>query len=591
MTGEEAGMRPEPAGGATLVRSPHASQFAHMGFVYVYHDLFGYLLKMSRDVVDLLNAFATPRRVEEVAASPDLPVEPEQVAELIAVLVGQSCLVPAGVDEAAQIPELYPVKGAWVLCVRDPGGAVQLLTSRRGAVVRETPKAWERRLWDRIDGNRSVRTLHEDLEAATPRGRVPPTLDDVRATLARWVHHERQFVRLSHYPMQMYRPVAFPMPPYLRSTMPYEPFDPSSPPERPLLERRVVTATSHYRDDTRAATTRFDDDETTLSHLFREPHAGLRGRSWGGALFEALAALGALQPTGARILEIGGGTGALANGFLSALAARWPRRVGRFSYTILDLSPALGRHQRGALADAPVPVAFVPGDAERADLGEAAYDLVISNEMIGDLGVVRLQREEAARVLSGDELPDLPAELADVLRRHPAVLAEEHLPDELFLNVGAFRLLERLARALAPGGWAYLSEFGDEHRFPVLSEHLDHPEFSIHFDHLRRVAADLGLEARFEEVVDLLGFDGTVEVLASTRGQFSALRDVARRHGGLLEKRAYTRAELAAALGPRLPLECLEGLSFQALARRVMGLAPTDFKALLVHRPGPGRAH
>jgi SAM-dependent methyltransferase len=557
-----------------------------MGFVYVYHALFGYLLKMSRDVVDLLNAFATPRRVDEVAASPGLAVEPQQFAELIAVLVGQSCLNPVGVDEAAALPELYPVKGAWVLGLRDARGGLQLLTARRGRVTRETPKAWERRLWDRIDGNRSARTLHEELAASTPRGQVAPTPADVHATLARWVHHERQFLRFSHYPLQMYRPVAFPMPPYLRSTMPYEAFDPASPPERPLLEQRVVAATAHYRADARAAAARFDDDETTLSHLFREPHAGLGGRTWGAALFEALVREKALGPAGARILEIGGGTGALARGFLEALAARWPERLGHFSYTILDLSPALRRAQRTALADAPLPVRFLAGDATTTDLGEACWDLVLANEMIGDLGVARLQRDEAPRLLAGDDLSDLPADLAAVLRRHPGVLAEENLPDELFLNVGAFQLVERLARALAPGGSAYLSEFGDLHRFPILSEHLDHPEFSIHFDHLRRVAADVGLQARFEEVVDLLGFDGRLEVWVTTRGQFTALRDLARRHGGELQKRACTRAELAAALGERLPLERLEGLRFEPLARRVMGLEPTDFKALLLHRPG-----
>lgn len=584
-------MRPEPVGGATWVRSPHVSEFAHMGFVYVYHDLFGYLLKMSRDVVDLLNAFATPRRVDDLVASGQLPVAPEQVGELVAVLVGQSCLVPRGLDERSQVPELYPQKGAWVLGVTDARGAVQLVTARRGHVTREALKAWERRLWARIDGNRSVRTLIDDVQAATPRGQVAPSERDVVDTVARWVHHERQFLRLSHYPLQMYRPVAFPMPPYLRSTMPYEPFDPASPPERPLVERRVVSATPHYRDDARTATARFDDDETTLSHLFREPHAGLGGRSWGQALFQALAARGALGPEGGAILEIGGGTGAVARGFLEALAARWPGRLAGFRYAILELSPALARHQRRALADAPVRVDFLAGDAERAELGRGAWDLVLANEMIGDLGVVRLERDEATGLLAGRPPADLPAEWGALLQRHPSVLAEADLPDEAFFNVGAFRLLETLARALRPGGWAYLSEFGDEHRFPVLSEHLDHPEFSIHFDHLRRVAHDLGLEASFEEVVDLMGFVPSTEVLVTTRGQFAALRDVARRLGGRLEKRAYTRDELAAALGPRLPLARLEGLKFQPLGQRVMGLQPTDFKALLLRRPQRRASH
>ena len=41
-----------------LLRSRHLSWFAHMGAVYLFHDLFGYLMEMSPDIADLVEAFA-----------------------------------------------------------------------------------------------------------------------------------------------------------------------------------------------------------------------------------------------------------------------------------------------------------------------------------------------------------------------------------------------------------------------------------------------------------------------------------------------------------------------------------------------------
>ena len=268
-----------------------------------------------------------------------------------------------------------------------------------------------------------------------------------------------------------------------------------------------------------------------------------------------------------------------------ALAARWPEARGRFTYSILDLSPALRRAQRERLADAPLPVAHIAGDVERTDLGQGAWDLILCNEMIGDLTGVRLAREEVEPLLAGHDPEGLPVRLGDVLRRHPAVLDLADLPDEFWINAGAISLLDHAAAALAPGGWLYFCEFGDEHRFPVISEHLDHPELSIHFGHLVKVARALGLEVRYEEVFDLLGASPGLDALATTRGQFAALRHAAARAGVTLDKRAWTREALAEALGPALPLRRLEGLRFGRLGERVMGLHPTDFKVLLARRP------
>ena len=51
-----------------LVRSPHLSTFGHMGEVYLYHDLYGMILKMSPDVLEVLDAFEAPTDPDVVAA-------------------------------------------------------------------------------------------------------------------------------------------------------------------------------------------------------------------------------------------------------------------------------------------------------------------------------------------------------------------------------------------------------------------------------------------------------------------------------------------------------------------------------------------
>lgn len=566
-----------------LMRSPCASLFMQMGQVYLYHDLFGYLLGMSDDVARFLERFDRPRMLWDVIEDPATRLPRDLAIDFATVFSAQSCLVSPGTDEKQQAWEMYPVRGPWILGYRSAPDRLDLLSSRWDGVHQETLDGWRLCVFGKIDGNRTCRELYDECVNGGESD-DSPVADDFLDTIARWVHHDRQFLRLSHHPVSQYRPVTMPMPPYLKSTMPYRPRDPSERPGLPLIERRLVSAASHYEKDERSPEDRFDLDETTLSHLFREPHAALRGRTYAQALVAHLVEDGGLRPAGARILEIGGGTGAMAAGVIREIARLWPDAIDRFTYTIADLSPALRDGQASAATDLPIPIGHLAGDAETIDLGRESWDLVLCNEMIGDLTTLRLEPHEWTKICRGKEIRGVPAEWSDLLRRHAGILREENLPDVFHLNVGALRLIERIADALAPGGYAFVSEFGDEQRFPRLSDHLDHPEFSIQYAHVRQVAMDCGLKARVCDVVDLFGFDRAVEVLGTTRGQFQALRSVAERAGRSLDKRAYTMQELADALGPDLPVARFEGLRFDRFERRVMGLAPTDFLALLAKK-------
>ncbi len=227
--------------------------------------------------------------------------------------------------------------------------------------------------------------------------------------------------------------------------------------------------------------------ETTVSHLFRRPHPALDGRSFGEALYDALDARGLLA-TG-NVLELGGGAGFVA----AAMSARAAARGRPLRHTFLDLSRPLLALQRQALPGA----SALRADAHRLPLRAGSLrGLFLANEVIADLSA------------------------APASSPHGRALAERYgltpAPGEL-LNVGALGLVEELARVLAPGGAACLTEFGGD--FAAAPVRLygafgagDHVEHSIHFGQLEAAARALGLTAERVLLAELLGVRRDVRV-------------------------------------------------------------------------------
>jgi hypothetical protein len=158
-------------------------------------------------------------------------------------------------------------------------------------------------------------------------------------------------------------------------------------------------------------------------------------------------------------------------------------------------------------------------------------------------------------------------------------------PEPFYLQTGALDMIARIARWLAPGGTAVVTEFGDVTAWPRLSSQLDHPELSTHFGHLAQAARGAGLTANVEFVIDLLDFDRTLQGLATTRSQFRALRALAADAGVELAKIGYTPELLAQAVGDKLDLGAIGDLRWDKIEDRLMGLVPHEFKALVLKRP------
>jgi len=308
-----------------------------------------------------------------------------------------------------------------------------------------------------------------------------------------------------------------------------------------LAERGATDLTAWHLGLTRVDR-HFDDVETTVAHALSEPHPGLQGRVYGAALADALAG----WPAG-LLVEVGCGTGAVA-------AALSPRRPG--PYLRVDLSPALCAAQARA---APSTWGVV-ADGVALPLRDGCASVLVSNEVIADLAAVRVD---------GDPPPALAA---------AAARAGMTLQAGATYNLGAWQLVAEVARVLAPGGRACITEFGSESGDCEEAVQLDHAEVSIRFGDLVRVAAACGLRAQLVPLEQLLGAD--LGALQLDRTSYAGLRALCASQGRHLPARAYTPALLAAAVG-----EPVEGVRWVPLSAPGPGPLITRFLALLLEKP------
>ncbi len=296
----------------------------------------------------------------------------------------------------------------------------------------------------------------------------------------------------------------------------------------PSMYAEKATALGAFHDALEDAASRFDLAETTLAHALAPPHPGLQGQPYGARLCDTLIPSAAESP---RVLEVGGGTGELGAAFL----ARAAERGINLSYLRVDRSPALLAAQASRMPHTEGRV----GDALALPVPNASIDLLIANEVIADL--------PATRTETG------------------------------WTNDGALAFIAEIARVLAPGGRAFVSEFGSEADEPEETEQLDHPEVSIRFDRLVERARALGLTATLTPIAELLGMDLNARWL--WRPHLGALRHLDHRAGRPpTAARAWTAATL------QLP-EAVEGLRWVPLHDEGPGPLPARTWGLSLSSP------
>ncbi|MEO8704958.1 MAG: SAM-dependent methyltransferase [Kofleriaceae bacterium] len=544
-----------------LRRSRYISWFGHMNAVYLFHDLYGYLMEMSPDIAAMIEAFDDGVDTDETIEYYRGKLGEADPRQFVDILVGHQVLVDPKEDEIEGVWAFVPIKGKWNIWQRRDDRMTIWTAWGDRPVQQVFLDSDETKIWDAFDGTKRLIEMRHHHDNAKLLGLV-----------RRLVHHDVQALKLSVMPWSVYAKRPAMAPAYLGSTMPYPDWKPGTPvPGQPEL-------TAYHQGAIGDADHQFDHQETTLSHLLRVPHPALRGRTYGQALIDVLLDRGWFPDGPVRVLEIGAGLGYVARDAI----ARLRERGREVTYTIVELSPALETAQRARVPDA----TWISGDILTVTLPDAAFDLVLSNEMAGDLPARQLTRAEVGLA------PDSGTVDRDKLRAlggGAAVAADlgvhlDDAPEPFYLQMGAFELIARIARALAPGGTGIVTEFGDRAAWPKLSTHLDHPELSTHFNQLLDAARGSGLQAEIEFVIDLLDFDREQRGLATTRSQFRALRALAADNGVELEKIGYTPDLLATALGDKLVLDSIGELRWDKIEDRLMGLVPHEFKALAVRR-------
>ena len=537
-----------------LRRSAHLSWFAHMGAVYLFHDTFGYLLQMSSDVADMIEAFGTGGDTMAIMQRFAGRFDDADPREFVDVLHQHAVLVEPEDVEAEAIWPYVPIKGKWNVW-RRRGDRLTLYTAwGERPVTQIMLDADETAMWDAFDGEKRLGELRGRFDAGK-----------LGALVQRLTHSDVQALKLSLMPWSTYAKRPAMAPPYLSSTMPYAPWQPGTPvpAQAELAAYHVGIANAHAQ---------FDHQETTLSHLFRVPHPALGGKTYGARLVDAL--VDKLPAGPLRVLEIGAGLGYVARDALARL-----KELGReVHYTIVELSPALADAQQKLLGHK---ATWMIGDALTAKL-DGEFELIISNEMVGDLPARKLTRADIGLGPEAGEADRVKLrEISDLAADHVNV---DDAPEPFYLQTGALELVAKLAKHLAPGGTMVVTEFGDRAKWPTLSTHLDHPELSTHFGHLQQVAKGVGLAAEIVFVIDLLDFERTQQGLATTRSHFRALGALFADAGLELPKIGYTPQLLSELVGDKLDLATVGELRWDKIEDRLMGLVPHEFKALIVTR-------
>jgi hypothetical protein len=219
---------------------------------------------------------------------------------------------------------------------------------------------------------------------------------------------------------------------------------------------------------------------------------------------------------GFRVLEVGGGYGSLA----SCLLGRFPA----VTMTMVDISPVFCARQRRAVAPFGDRAVVVEADAFEYLAESDRFDLIISNETMGDFpALLDIPKGLLAGAAGGrpdrtkggepqDALLDEAREFIDRLGIDPA-----DAPASVNLNTGAVRFVtmamkrtDRLFVAEHSSDWSLPESMVDilrdsrADRWPKKIILFSHLEVTVSFDHLKRALSAEGVSWESGRIMDLL---------------------------------------------------------------------------------------
>ncbi len=332
------------------------------------------------------------------------------------------------------------------------------------------------------------------------------------------------------------------------------------------LETSSSLTNYHQKGMSGEAFSQFENIETTVSHMFREPRQALRGKTFGAMLALRVKEEGLWDGTGS-VLEIGGGTGYLAREFL----AETSRSIE--SYSILDISPNLHQSQLAELSDFDQ-FELIKADALIFDFSSLSPSFILSNEVIADFSVGRVG---LSAQFSEKELEREDRDAQQMVERYGLEVLERGQ----LLNLGAISLIERLAPLVQAGATAWISEYGGEFEPPRRVSLDGHAEHSIQFSHLLRVSEALGLKVELFKMSDFLDFDMEKMVLDVPSFEVLNFWIRSKLDRESLAKLSWTEAELREEMGEDL-LSSIYNLNYSSMINTACHLTPELFYVLIL---------
>lgn len=220
-------------------------------------------------------------------------------------------------------------------------------------------------------------------------------------------------------------------------------------------------------------------------------------RPFGQIVAEKLKGLGLLRQR-SIIMEAGGGYGSFMEAMLSSSQGLIKKVL------MADLSPALLKRQRKRLEPFLHMISFINADIHEIMPAINGIDLLIMNEVIGDLDT-----------MTGLEPGKLPAGISALIDKYGLDIPGS---GKFSLNTGAIKAVEEVC---AKGFPAYISEHSSDpiipEGMPWLASGLDidgwpreirlyaHSEYTIRFGHLIKVAQHSGREILSGSYAELVG--------------------------------------------------------------------------------------
>ncbi|HLD82522.1 MAG TPA: SAM-dependent methyltransferase [Candidatus Omnitrophota bacterium] len=252
----------------------------------------------------------------------------------------------------------------------------------------------------------------------------------------------------------------------------------------------------------------FENIEMTVSHTYKDPHILLGGKNYGASFAEVLIHKGVIKE-GVSILEVGAGTGIFGRSFLDEIKKTCPKAYRSIKYTFFDLSPVLLASQRRVSNAHRLRTEFILGNAQSHNFKNKTFDLIISNEMIADLRIVKLSKSNMGNsaLVYGEKKRAI-----DLIKRFKLNVSDA--PKEFLFNLGAAEFLLAIKRILRPGGEAYIIEYGNLWSYPKAVHLKGHTEYSIHFGHLKELARKINMSPRVTKLADFLPFNKKIKVVS-----------------------------------------------------------------------------